>query len=143
MEISEELLCLFSATVNHQEGSYVLEVPKQEIQQGNVSADEVYKVALITTPSNETETPRDSSETEHPAESESGPPVDEGDIKKVEIVGLGDQGDGVGKVDGGYVVIVPETEPGDTVTVEIQNVRQNFAIAEVIQDHREYTRKNT
>lgn len=142
MEISEELLCLFSATVDHQEGSYVLEIPKQEIQQGNVSADEVYKVALITTPSNETETPRDSSETEQPAESELGPPVDEGDIRKVEIEGVGDQGDGVGKIAGGYVVIVPGTEPGDTVTAEMETVRENFAIAEVIQGHVEDRRKN-
>ena len=95
----------------------------------------MYKVALIATSPDGTETTRDSSERERPVESESGPPVDEGDIRQVEIEGLGDQGDGVGKIGGGYVVIVPETEPGDTVTAEMETVRENFAIAEVIQGH--------
>ena len=135
MNISDDLLCLYSATVDQQGDSYVLEVPEQEIQNGDLSDDEVYKVALIATSPDGTETTRDSSEREQPAESEPGPPVDEGDIRKVEIEGLGDQGDGVGKIEGGYVVIVPETEPGDTVTAEMKTVRENFAIAEVIQGH--------
>lgn len=142
MNISDDLLCLYSANVDHQDDSYVLEVPEQEIQNGDLSDDEVYKVALIATGSDETETTRDSSDREHSVESESGPPVDEGDIRKVEIKGLGDQGDGVGKIEGGYVVIVPGTEPGDTVTAEMETVRQNFAIAEVIQGHREDRSKN-
>ena len=135
MNISDDLLCLYSATVDQQGDSYVLEVPEQEIQNGDLSDDEVYKVALIATSPDGTETTRDSSERERPVESESGPPVDEGDIRQVEIEGLGDQGDGVGKIGGGYVVIVPETEPGDTVTAEMETVRENFAIAEVIQGH--------
>jgi predicted RNA-binding protein with TRAM domain len=142
MNISDDLLCLFSATVEHQEDSYVLEVPEQEIQNGDLSDDEVYKIALIATSSDETEATRDSVERERPVESESGPPVNEGDIRKVEIEGVGDQGDGVGKIAGGYVVIVPETEPGDTVTAEMEAVRENFAIAEVVQGHREDRAKN-
>lgn len=137
MNISDDLLCLYSATVDQQGDSYVLEVPEQEIQNGDLSDDEVYKVALIATSPDGTETTRDSSERERPVESESGPPVDEGDIRQVEIEGLGDQGDGVGKIEGGYVVIVPETEPGDTVTAKMEAVRENFAIAEIIQGHRE------
>ena len=136
MNISEDLLCLYSATVEHREDSYVLEVPEHEVQNGDISDDEVYKVALIATPSDRTESPRDSSGREQPAESDPGPPVNEGDIREVEIEGLGDQGDGVGKIGGGYVVIVPETEPGDTVTAEMETVRENFAIGEVIQDYR-------
>lgn len=137
MNISDDLLCLYSATVDQQGDSYVLEVPEQEIQNGDLSDDEVYKVALIATSPDGTETTRDSSEREQTLESESGPPVDEGDIRKVEIEGVGDQGDGVGKIEGGYVVIVPETEPGDTVTAKMEAVRENFAIAEIIQGHRE------
>jgi hypothetical protein len=101
MNISEDLLCLYSATVEHEDDSYVLEVPEQEIQNGDLSDDEVYKIALIATSSDGTEATRDSSEREQTVESESGPPVDEGDIRKVEIEGLGDQGDGVGKIEGG------------------------------------------
>jgi predicted RNA-binding protein with TRAM domain len=137
MNISEDLLCLYSATVEHEDDSYVLEVPEQEIQNGDLSDDDVYKIALIATSPDGTETTRGSSEREQTLESESGPPVDEGDIRKVEIEGVGDQGDGVGKIAGGYVVIVPDTEPGDTVTAEMKTVRENFAIAEIIQGHRE------
>jgi predicted RNA-binding protein with TRAM domain len=136
MQVSEELLCLYHASVEHQGDSYALEVPEQEVS-GDLSGDEVHKVALIATSSDGTETTRDSLEREQTVESEPNPPVDEGDIRKVEIEGLGDQGDGVGKIDGGYVVIVPETEPGDTVTAEMETVRENFAIAEVIQGHTE------
>jgi predicted RNA-binding protein with TRAM domain len=137
MNISEDLLCLYSANAEHQGDSYVLEVPEQEIQNGDISDDEVYKIALIATSPDGTETTRDSLEREQTVESESEPPVDEGDIRQVEIEGLGDQGDGVGKIAGGYVVIVPDTEPGDTVTAEMKTVRENFAIAEIIQGHRE------
>lgn len=137
MNISDDLLCLYSASVEHENDSYVLEVPEQEIQNGDLSDDDVYKIALIATSPDGTETTRGSSEREQTVESESGPPVDEGDIRKVEIEGLGDQGDGVGKIEGGYVVIVPETELGDTVTAEMKTVRENFAIAEIIQEHRE------
>ena len=38
------------------------------------------------------------------------------------IESLGDQGDGITKIDRGYVVIVPGTRPDDKVTVEIENV---------------------
>jgi len=137
MNISEDLLCLYSANVEHQGDSYVLEVPEQEIQNGDLSDDDVYKIALIATSPDGTETTRGSSEREQTVESEPGPPVDEGDIRQVEIEGVGDQGDGVGKIGGGYVVIVPGTEPGDTVTAEMETVRENFAIAEIIQGHRE------
>ncbi|OYR81860.1 deoxyribonuclease, partial [Halorubrum sp. E3] len=46
----------------------------------------------------------------------------------------GDQGDGIAKVERGYVVIVPETSVGDRVTVEIQQVRENVAFADVVDD---------
>jgi predicted RNA-binding protein with TRAM domain len=43
----------------------------------------------------------------------------------------GDQGDGIAKVERGYVVIVPEAETGDEVTVEITHVCANVAFAQV------------
>lgn len=49
----------------------------------------------------------------------------------VEIEAIGQQGDGIAKVERGYVVIVPETEVGNEVTIEITNVAENFALGEV------------
>ena len=53
-------------------------------------------------------------------------------MREVEIESLGDQGDGIAKVERGYVLIVPEVGPGEEVTVEIENVRQNLAFAQVV-----------
>ncbi|WP_328766624.1 TRAM domain-containing protein [Haloarcula nitratireducens] len=60
-----------------------------------------------------------------------GPPVEEGETRRVEIEDIGEQGDGVARVERGYVVIVPDTELGERVAVEIQTVTENVAFAEV------------
>jgi predicted RNA-binding protein with TRAM domain len=51
----------------------------------------------------------------------------------VTVETTGDQGDGIAKVERGYVVIVPGAEPGDEVTVELATVHENFAIAEAVE----------
>ena len=45
---------------------------------------------------------------------------------------MGDQGDGIARVDRGYVVFVPDTELGDRVTVRITETRENVAFSEVV-----------
>jgi len=60
------------------------------------------------------------------------PPVEEGEQRTVEIESLGDQGDGITRVDQGFVVIVPDTERGERVTVEITDVKETVAFAEVL-----------
>ena len=65
------------------------------------------------------------------------PPVEPGDVREVTIESLGDQGDGIAKVDRGYVVIVLDTHPDDEVTVEIEQTRENLAFARVRDDNRE------
>jgi predicted RNA-binding protein with TRAM domain len=52
----------------------------------------------------------------------------------VTIETVGDQGDGIAKVDRGYVVIVPDTEPGAQPTVRIETVRENLAFASVVDE---------
>jgi len=51
----------------------------------------------------------------------------------VEIQSLGDQGDGIAKIDNGYVVIVEDVEVGDRVRVEIENAQENVAFAEAVE----------
>ena len=48
------------------------------------------------------------------------------------IEDVGDQGDGIARVERGYVIIVPDTKLGDQVVIEIENVRQNVAFADVV-----------
>jgi len=63
-----------------------------------------------------------------------GPPVTEGERRTVTIETLGDEGDGIAKVERGYVVIVSDAEPGDSVTVEITNVRENVSFASIVSE---------
>ena len=125
MEISNKLLCLFSAEVSDDGGSYTIEVPRREIDTGSVSSGETYRIALI---SPET----DIAETDVDVPDEPQPPVEPGEIRYVEIEDLGKQGDGIARVERGYVIIVPDTEVGERVKVEVTEVKSNFAVGEAL-----------
>jgi 23S rRNA (uridine2552-2'-O)-methyltransferase len=56
----------------------------------------------------------------------------------VEIEEVGDQGDGLAKVDG-FAVFVSSGEPGDKLTVEIESVRRTVAHASALQGRRSAT----
>lgn len=55
-------------------------------------------------------------------------------MQPVTIETTGDQGNGIAKVDHGYVVIVPQAAPGQEPTVEIEEVRENVAFASIVGD---------
>jgi len=59
-------------------------------------------------------------------------PVTVGDQLDAEIIDVGSEGDGIAKVDG-FTVFVPETDTGDTVTVEITDIKPQFAFAERVE----------
>lgn len=48
---------------------------------------------------------------------------------------LGDQGDRITKVEQGLVMIIPNTEVGERVTVRLETVQENVGFAEVIKRH--------
>jgi len=129
MEISDKLRCLFAGQVEERDGSYVIEVPQRELEVGEIAQGETYRVAVLPSPSSE-----DNTQTETPPARErepETPPVEEGETRRVEIEDLGEQGDGVTRVERGYVVIVPDTDQGERVAIEITDVRENVAFAEV------------
>ena len=138
MEISEQLHCLFSATVEERDGSYLVELPEREIELGAVGEGETYRVALLPmsegTPtgdgrsSADGDTDTETSDSDHPE-----PPVEEGETRTVEIEDIGSQGDGITRVERGYVIIVPDTERGERVRIEITDVQENVAFAEVVE----------
>ncbi len=144
MEIPDELRCLFSSTIEAEDGSYTLTVPKQEIVDGDIQPDGAYRVAILKQPSPPDNTAHEtaSSTTSPTTHQEQDPqrqsghsaaPVEEGDRRTVEIEGVGEKGDGIARVDRGYVIIVPDTEKRDRVTVEITNVTPSVAFAEVVE----------
>ena len=59
-------------------------------------------------------------------------PVSVGDTREVEIVDVGEEGDGVAEIDG-FRLFVPETTTGDVVEVEITDVKPKFGFAEPIE----------
>ena len=131
MDIPDQLHCLFSATVEERDGSYVIEIPEQEIRLDGVQDGETYCVAVL--PSPVTNDSDDIDADLHPKQSPQTPPVEEREQRTVEIESLGDQGDGIARVERGFVVIIPDTEQGERVTVEITDVSENVAFAEVVE----------
>ncbi|AHG03125.1 deoxyribonuclease [Halobacterium sp. DL1] len=141
MEISDQLLCLFNAEVTVKDDEYVVEVPRSEIEAGSVDPGEVYRVALISrTESEETSSSSSSSSSAssssgtETASTEPQPPVEEGEVRYVEIEDIGKQGDGIARVERGYVIIVPDAEIGERVKVEVTEVKSNFAVGEIIDE---------
>lgn len=58
-------------------------------------------------------------------------PVSSGDELTLDIDATGEEGDGIAHVDG-YTVFVPESAPGDTVRVRIEDVKARFGFAKRI-----------
>ncbi|MFB6267022.1 MAG: TRAM domain-containing protein [Halodesulfurarchaeum sp.] len=130
MEISDELLCLFNAEVTASDDGYVVEIPRREVETGTIEPGDIYRIAVISRSA--PAAGEGSAQTEVPPEPQ--PPVEEGEIRYVEIEDIGKQGDGIARVERGYVIIVPGAEIGERVKVEITEVKSNFAVGEVIEE---------
>jgi len=135
MEISDQLLCLFSADVTEEDDRYTVEIPKREVETGGIEPGDTYRVALISRSGSEsTTTLDDSSTTATSNASEPQPPVEAGEPRYVEIEDIGKQGDGIARVERGYVIIVPGAEIGERVKIEVSEVKSNFAVGEIIEE---------
>ncbi|MFA9418497.1 TRAM domain-containing protein [Natrinema sp. HArc-T2] len=136
VEIPDSLCSLFSAPVEEQNGTYVVEVPSSEVDHEALSAGETYRVAILESPAS-TESSMQQGTQQSPSQetvshTPSGPPVEEGEVRTVTIETVGDQGDGIAKVERGYVVIVSGAQPGDEPTIEIEQVQKNVAFASIV-----------
>jgi len=137
MEIPEQLACLYTAELTETEEGYTLSVPAREIEQGSIDPEETFRVAVLADSDGTTETAETAGTTathqsDEPTPSQPEPPVSEGETRVVEIEDVGDQGDGITRVERGYVVIVPETDEGETVEIRIETVQPNVAFGPVI-----------
>ena len=142
MEISHKLVCLFTAQIQEHEDSYQIQVPKREIELGEMEPEATYRVAAMpsgtqTERSTDDDAGSDAADTAALSKGQNlstnqEPPVDVGETRTVEIDNIVDQGDGIARVDRGYVLIIPDTEVGDRVTVRIENTTENVAFAEVV-----------
>lgn len=131
MEISDDLLCLFTSEIEDHGDSYTIEVPAYEVDLGTVESEETYRVALLSSDAGESTR----SEQEQAQKRDTGtptPPVTEGEIRELEIEDIGEQGDGIARVERGYVVIVADANKGDQVSARVTDVRENVAFAEIV-----------
>jgi predicted RNA-binding protein with TRAM domain len=136
IEISDSLRSVFSAQIEERDGSYIVDVPASEIEHDALAADETYRVAILkseSSTSQKTHEEQPQSAGQEPTPTSDGPPVDEGEVRDVTIEATGDQGDGIAKVERGYVVIVPGGQPGDEPSVEIEQVKENVAFASIVE----------
>ncbi len=133
MDVSEKLLCLFNAEVEDREGEYVVTIPKREVETGTVSPGDVYRIAVIARGVADSSDGPEARRVESPPDQPQ-PPVEQGEVRYVEIEDLGKQGDGIARVERGYVIIVPDAEIGEQVKVEITEVKSNFAVGEIIEE---------
>jgi predicted RNA-binding protein with TRAM domain len=136
VEIPDELRSMFSAEIREEDGEFLVSVPASEVTAGAIDAGEVYRVAILGGAGRSSQVPDRPETPPTSSREETGPPtppVDEGEVREVTIESVGDQGDGIAKVERGYVVIVPGARPGDEPTIEIEQVRQNVAFARVIE----------
>jgi predicted RNA-binding protein with TRAM domain len=132
LEISEKLLCLFSADVTDEGDRYVVEVPRREVETGAVEAGGTYRVALISAADEDESSEASVSET---PPDQPQPPVEPGETRYVEIEDIGKQGDGIARVERGYVIIVPGAEIGERVKIEVTEVKSNFAVGEILDEN--------
>lgn len=138
MDVADSLLTLFTAQIEERTGDYVIRIPEQEVSLGTLESGGTYRVGLIPPVEQRQETGRAESSRSAPQAGRDGeregesPPVEEGDQREVEIEDVGEQGDGIARIGPGYIVFVPDTHVGDRVTIEITDVRANFAFGDVV-----------
>lgn len=138
VEISDRLLCLFTAEVDSEGDSYTISIPRREVENGQIDSGDSYQVALLDQESGDRsqEAIASPAKSVYSDESPAGkPPVEEGEIIDVEIESIGDKGDGIAKVGPGYVVIIPETEVGERVRARITETKDSVGFAEVVKRH--------
>ncbi|TKX68639.1 TRAM domain-containing protein [Halorubrum sp. SP9] len=138
VEFPDSLQLLYTGQLEEQNGSYLIEVPASAVDQGTLDVGDPYRIAVLRSNTAVEPNPHEepSQSQDAPTAAPSAPPVDEGEIREVTVESVGDQGDGIAKVERGYVVIVPDALPGDEPTVQIDQVQENVAFASIVEDDR-------
>lgn len=136
--IPEQLQALFATHLMNQDGRSQIEVPDELLETDTIDPTEVYQIAVIETRTTQTtgEQQRTVSttgtEVSASPEDRQEPPVKTGELRTVTIDTLGKQGDGIARVEHGYVLIIEDVEPDEEVVVKIRNIQSNLAFATVV-----------
>jgi predicted RNA-binding protein with TRAM domain len=147
LEIPDKLKSLHTSEVVEINGGYYVQIPDSEVEYGSVKEGEQYQCAVIERDEDSGVSENSITRNQDPSgqdrstgrsrnthqQYEEGPPVEEGDKLQVEIESTGDEGDGVARVDRGYVIMVEDAKPGDNPLVEVKSVKENVAFASVLE----------
>jgi len=134
MEITDDILSVTQSEIRQDsDGNYVVDVPKEVVENTSAQPGHLVRVAVMDPPQHLL--PNDVFRSSGDSHKMDGPEFEEGDQMEVEIVSIGDKGDGIAKDENGFVIMVPGTQKGDRVTIEISNIRNNFANANVVEYH--------
>lgn len=132
MEIPDRLHTLFTATLQEDDGSYVIEIPESEIESGTVTDGGMYRIVILDGSDSGEPDELDSEDRRvEPRKRDSGPPVSVGELRTVTIEDIGAQGDGIARVGRGYVIIVPGAGVGEQVEVQITETRASVGFATI------------
>ena len=132
----DQILCLFNAEIEKLGDDHVIRIPNEEVEREGLNEGEEYRVAFarigdeIKFLDKKKNIPNNGPQ----------PPVEKGEIRYVEIEDLGKQGDGIARAERGYVIIVPGSNVGEQVKIEITDVKTNFAMGNIIDDVLEWNR---
>lgn len=138
VEIPDELVYAGTGEATVKNGELIISLGEVGDTPNGISEGEEYQVRLHESADGEASQGSGAEDTATGTDwtsTASDPPVTSGEYIDVEIESRGQQGDGVGKVAGGFVVIVPGASPGDHPTVRIEEVRENVAFAEIVANH--------
>mgnify|MGYP000359715059 CR=1 FL=1 len=135
-EIPDSLRLLFETTLEKHDDQYTISIPKEIVDGSSLTTDEVHRVALLASANGAQDeaakSERVTNDSDPDRHGNDTPPVEEGEVRSVTIDTLGDQGDGIAKVERGFIVIVPGTQPGDIADVKITDVKNSVAFAEPV-----------
>lgn len=136
--VPNSIISLYTAEIVEDDGSYYVEIPSGEVENTHLQVGDTVKVGLhnVESESNEvyTEPVEDNNDTQRfTSKQHQTPPVAEDDEVTVTVEDVGKKGDGIARVDGSFVIIVPGARPGDTVDVKVTDVKETFAIGEPVE----------
>lgn len=133
VEVPNRLCSLFTASLDERDGEHVVRIPASVIENDEIDPSESYRIAVLDRPGSSRRSDPQSDD-DRSGSADRGPPVAENDVLTVTVNAVGDQGDGIAKVDRGYVLIVSDAAPGDEVSVRVETVKPNVAFASVVDD---------
>ena len=149
----QNMACLLTAELkdvsddNSYEGDYVFEIPKNEVENGDLTVGKSYKVGVYNRENNNetaTQTRRETRNKRGKRENKKSSGrndldgdeigLEVGDVHTIRVDNIGDEGDGIGYYKDNFVVIMKGADDvSEEYRVKIKRVKENYAIGDAIE----------